>query len=358
MNLMKILFVGAFKNKWSTNIQMVLELKKKNHKVICFDYRFKENITNFQHFQINQLFKISLKLFIRQNYINFISKIENINLPFFKFLIRINRYYLFGRWNINRQLINEVKSGKYDLVFLAKTDSINYKLIPKINKYAKTWYFFMDPLKIAININAYKYALLSKWSSATFTSVNSLFKREGANSYFITQGFDPVVFKPSENNFNKKIDVIFVGSFNLKRKNYVNFLEKNNISIICYGSGWKNKPIYLERLVYKYRASKIILNFTEGKIGFSVRVFQAMGTGSFLISEYCKDLEKIFKKGVHLDWFKTPNELLKIVNYYLKNEIIREDIARQGYKYVLENFTWEHIMNKIIQIIYKNKDII
>ena len=82
-----------------------------------------------------------------------------------------------------------------------------------------------------------------------------------------------------------------------------------------------------------------------------------MGTGSFLISEYCQDLERFFKKGVHLEWFKTPDDLLDLVNYYLRKDILREKIANQGFKYVIENFTWENIMDKIMTIIKENINI-
>ena len=78
-------------------------------------------------------------------------------------------------------------------------------------------------------MNAQKYASLSTWSSATFSSVSSYFKRYGANSYFITQGVNPQIFKPRKNKSKKNIDVIFVGSKTPKREKYANFLKKNKL---------------------------------------------------------------------------------------------------------------------------------
>ncbi|MFX0072313.1 MAG: glycosyltransferase [Candidatus Hermodarchaeota archaeon] len=209
----------------------------------------------------------------------------------------------------------------------------------------------MDPLYQAIRINAHKYANRATWSNATFSSVNAFFKRNGANSYLITEGINPKIFKPGKVNVKKTIDIIFVGEKTPKRIKFVDFLRKNNININCYGPGWENKPIYIDKLVNEYKKSKIVLNFTRDKIGFSDRVFLTLGTNSFLISEYCRDLERFFKKGIHLEWFKSPEELLRLSKYYLENDEEREAIAKQGYKIVKENFTWDKIIEKIFKII-------
>ena len=361
--------VGVFDNKWSTNISMALAFKKKDHEVTCFDYRFKrkkrkliyqdripENEAN-KLYSLNKHPKnMNIKIIFRDYYKKIIIIIESKNIHFFKKITNFNRYYLFGNWKKNRQLLNEVKKNKYDLTFLIKINTINYKIIPKLNKFTKTWYFFMDPLETALDINAHKYASLSTWSNATFSSVNSLFRKFGANSYYITQGINPNIFNTGNKENMKERDVIFIGSESPKRRKFVNFLKENKINIKCFGQGWKNKPIYLKELVDKYRASKIILNFTRGNIGFSIRVFQVLGTGSFLISEYCQDLPIFFKKGIHLEWFRTSEELLELINFYLKNDKIREKVARQGYEYVQKNFIWEKIMEKIIQIINNKKE--
>ena len=335
---MKILIVGVFNKPWSSNIPIAKEFKKINQEVFKFDYRgtaLKNLRVNFSLYSI--IFKNNFDSFIRLR----------LYLPD---AIRNLKFYLFGNWRMNRILLEIVKKNRFDLIFLAKTDTINYKIIPKLNSYSKTWYFFMDPLKRALEINAVKYAALSTWSSASTTAMTFLFKKYGANSFYILEGFDQNLFSPGKENSIKKYDVIFVGSKRPDRKYFIDYLKKNNINIVCYGKGWNNKPVYLKKLVKKYRKSKIILNFPREDSGFSDRVFQSMGTGSFLLSRYCSDLERVFKKGVHLDWFETPEECLKLIEYYLDNEALREKISKVGSKYVLENFTWDKTVEKIIKI--------
>ena len=76
-----------------------------------------------------------------------------------------------------------------------------------------------------------------------------------------------------------------------------------------------------------------------------------MGTGSFLLSKYCSDLKRIFKRKIHLDWFDTPEECLDLIKFYLENDKAREAIAKNGHDYVLQNFTWEKMVKRIIEIV-------
>jgi len=107
----------------------------------------------------------------------------------------------------------------------------------------------------------------------------------------------------------------------------------------------------MEELANNYRKSKIILNFTRKGTGFSIRLFQAIGTGSFVLSEYCDDIEKVFNIKKHLDCFNNEPELLQLISYYLKNEVKREEIAKKGSDFVHNNFSWSCIMKKILTTI-------
>ncbi|MFX1258418.1 MAG: glycosyltransferase [Promethearchaeota archaeon] len=336
---MKILFVGNFTTNWSTNHPMVKGLKEKNHHVMKFDFRglAKKNA------------RIKSSLYTETFFLYFDSLIRpRLYLPD---IIRNIKYYIFGNYRMNQQLLSTVRNNDFDIILLAKTDTVNYKILKKLKQYSKIWYYFMDPLRVAFQINAYKYAKLADWSSASTIIMNHFFLSHGANSHYITQGFNSDLFKPGKENEDKNIDVIFAGKANAKRKKYINFLLKKKINVICYGKGWSNGPIYMEELAKKYRHSRIILNFLRLKSGFSIRIFQAMGTGSLLLSEYCPDLGEIFRKGVHLDWFENPEESYNMIKYYLKNEIKREEIAKEGYLFVNKNYSWDKIMERIIKII-------
>jgi spore maturation protein CgeB len=347
---MKILFVGAFNNDWSANYPRAWGLKNNNHRVICFDTRYRVSKSRKESSESNPYKKKILRKYVYDGfYEKLVKKIRRKkHISFFNKILNINDYYLTN-WKLNRQLFSEVKKNKYNLVFLAKVSNIHYKLIPKLNKYSKTLYLMMDSLYLAERVNALKYASLSTFAWANKGTVNLYFKKNGIDSFLVTEGVNTTIFNPGQGNTKKEIDVVFVGSFTPQRYKYISFLIKNGINVECFGMGWKNNPIFLEDLAEKYRKSKIVLNFNRGDSGFSDRVFLVMASGSLMVSEYSRDLERTFKKEIHLEWFKTSKEMLQIVRYYLKNDNESQKIAQCGNKFVLNNFTWDQKMKEVLK---------
>jgi len=249
---------------------------------------------------------------------------------------------------MNQLLLDTVKRKSFDLVLFSKTDTVDYTVLTEVNKYAPTWYFFMDAMDQALRINAVAYALRTSFASATFSDVTNYFREAGANAHWITQGVDTEFFRPKE--VPKIYDVVFAGTKTTGRLRHINALRNAGISVICFGEGWENKPVYQDELVDIYRKSRIVLNFCRPGTGFSIRVFQVMGTGAFMLSEYCPDLERFFKKEEHLDWFKDEKELTEIIKDYLADEEAVRRIAKSGCAHVHRNYSWESVMRKIIDI--------
>jgi hypothetical protein len=332
---MKILFVGVLDVDWSTNCSMKRALENLGHTVIDFNYRTIADKYNYDNIDNTLLDKWVDKLasFLRSG----------------KTPLQLSWYFKRnGRKQMGELLLEEVKKGPFDLVLLSKTDIVNYRLLPEINNYCPTWYFFMDPMAQARRINAKAYAVRATWASATFSEAAEYFKKAKAKAYWITQGADTDVFKPKETE--KVYDVVFVGAKTSKRSRYIKVLRKAGIDVVCFGQGWDNPPVYQEELVDIYSKSRIVLNFCRPGIGFSIRVFQVLGTGSFLLSEYCRDLGKFFKAGYHMDWFRDDTELVDKTRYYLQERTHRREIAIWGREYVQENYSWENIMEKILNI--------
>ena len=89
---MKILFVGAFSDLWSTHHPMVRILRKNNHEVVKFDFR------NLTLKNIKLKFRLYSEVF-KEYFETFIM--YRLYLPN---LIRNIKFYLFGNWQMNRQL--------------------------------------------------------------------------------------------------------------------------------------------------------------------------------------------------------------------------------------------------------------
>ena len=108
-----------------------------------------------------------------------------------------------------------------------------------------------------------------------------------------------------------------------------------------------------ERMKIFY-SSKINLNVTLRSIesGVPARIFDVMSAGGFALSNWQPEIPDLFEEGKEIVTFKTPEEMLEKVDYYLHHEEERQRIALNGYRKVKECYTFEHQLKKIIAILY------
>lgn len=338
----KILILGFFKNKWSTNNEMKKSLVSMGFKTDTFDYReiAKKNIPNYQK---NLIFTLIDKLLSRSRNILLLNKLTSY---FY--------YQILGRKQMHKKLMLKITKNKFDLIIICKGDTISPKFIKEIN--TKTWYFFMDPEFIFYKVNCKEYIRASNYCSFTFSNLANVAKNYNKNSYWITQGFDNTKFYLNQNNIkNKTIDIFFAGTKNYIRRDYINFLKSKfpNLKIVCVGEGWEIRPKYDFELFDYINKSKIILNFCQSEVGFSVRVFQVLAMGGFLVSNSNKDINKLFSNSDKIVTFKNKKQLFDIIKIHLNDEPTRKKVSKNLYNYVHKNFTW----NKIIDAIIKKSEI-
>lgn len=102
-----------------------------------------------------------------------------------------------------------------------------------------------------------------------------------------------------------------------------------------------------------FHLSKINLNITSKSIqtGLPLRIFDIMGCGGFLMTNYQEELIDYFEIGTDLEAYSSLEELVDKCDFYLKNEDLRKQIALNGYRKVKENHTYIHRINSIIKTI-------
>lgn len=105
-----------------------------------------------------------------------------------------------------------------------------------------------------------------------------------------------------------------------------------------------NKVFYL---------SKINLNITLPSIetGIPQRVFDIMGSGGFVMTNYQKEIDDYFTIGKDLEVFHNLDELKEKIAYYLLHEKERIRIAMNGYQKVCNCFSYADQINRILRII-------
>ncbi|WMJ89109.1 CgeB family protein [Anaerocolumna sp. MB42-C2] len=101
----------------------------------------------------------------------------------------------------------------------------------------------------------------------------------------------------------------------------------------------------VEEIPYVYSSAKIALGIQQvatSKTYVSTRTYEALGCGAFHITQYSQGVEYYFKKGVHLEWSNSAEEILELVDYYLTHENEMEKIALNGQREVNEKHRLVH----------------
>jgi len=227
--------------------------------------------------------------------------------------------------------------GKYDLIFFCKCNGVDVRVIHECKKYAKTFLWYMDPLNSNYNdeliekIKVADYVGVAKWE------VYEQAKKLNPNTHFLIEGFDPKWDYPIESE--KIYDVSFIGNPYGDRKEWLDALD--NVTVLS------NK--YNTEHAKAVGQSKINLNFTGG--GPSDRVYKILAAGGFLLSQRWPDIKKYgLRPTIDYVQFDTPDEMIRLCKYYLKNETEREQIARQGNKTV-QKFSRDNLAKQIVEIV-------
>lgn len=100
---------------------------------------------------------------------------------------------------------------------------------------------------------------------------------------------------------------------------------------------------YMHEMPLVFQNSKINLNITLRSIknGIPLRAIDIMGAGGFLLTNYQNDFGLHFTDGKHFASYSDREDLYNKVEYYLKHEDERKEIAENGCKEVRANHTYE-----------------
>jgi hypothetical protein len=81
--------------------------------------------------------------------------------------------------------------------------------------------------------------------------------------------------------------------------------------------------------------ARIVLGLNEvNRVPYysSNRVFLTLGCGAFHLTHYVPGLEEVFADGAHLAYFRSPEECIEKVEFYLRNDQLRQEIAGRGHE--------------------------
>lgn len=192
---------------------------------------------------------------------------------------------------------------------------------------------------------------------SSFPHFVARFKKIGINSAYFKIGFEEAILTKLKKG-NKQYPVSFVGGFSRQHNNEIVFDVATDIW--GYGRVPKSKKYHGEawgadmyNILYN---SKITLNrhidAAENHAN-NMRLYEATGVGTMLITDYKSDLNKLFIPGKEVETYKTKEELEEKMKYYLSHDKEREKIAKAGQKRTLKDHTYRKRMKELVQILDK-----
>ena len=171
---------------------------------------------------------------------------------------------------------------------------------------------------------------------------------EGQGYDWMAIGIDPEMHKPTpleEGDEHLVSDVVFAGTAHFGRSDriYKSFLGlPHNIAI--WGNDWppiphvKGRAIYFYDLMKAYTASKLIFNAHYYKgITPNMRCIEATCTGTTMMSDTGRGINKILKKGKEYIPYDSPVEARYLINKYMEEPEARDKIGQAALKRVYKD---------------------
>ncbi len=191
-------------------------------------------------------------------------------------------------------------------------------------------------------------------------------REAGVSSEYFKIGFDISVLEKL-GEIHKDVPVSFVGGISCHHGKAIPTLEylAENTPIEFFGYGTSNlqsdSPILKKHHgevwgLEMYRAlarSKITVNRhinVAENYANNMRLYEATGVGSLLITDYKENLADLFEIGKEVVAYNNEQEAAELINYYLAHPEEAEKIAKAGQKKTLENHTYAHRMKELIPI--------
>ena len=321
---------------------------------------FQDIIRKYISFGFSSLFGMDRNLLFNQvNNIEFFSNVTNSKYIQTKWAEENNIKYNEDSWQ-KEILAAQIKKFKPDVIYTGNHGFFTKEMkeyLPKAKLYA-LWN--ASPMKKGIDLSHFDLGI-------SFNEVyhQHLQKRGIKNVEYNSFYIDPEIKNRLDSmNLKKDIDIAFVGRYQpmFKTRNqflydvYSNFKKEYNIQYYLLTGArlrgliptlpWKllrayNKPVYLEDMFKVFNRSKIVLNTHSnitGSVKGNMRVFEALGSGSFMLSDdgiYPKHLEA----GEDFVTYKNDKDMIEKIDYYLKHDKERDEIALNGYNKISKYYS-------------------
>lgn len=296
-----------------------------------------------------------------------------------------------GRKRFNGRFLTLIKNEKPDLFFaFMLSDEFEKRTLDEVRKVTKSVAWFADDHWRLWNYSR-QYAPHFSHAVTTWSKAPETYAGFGIKNVIRSQwAANTILWKPLE--LAKDIDVSFVGQRTAERERVVSALRSAGIEVYVRGWGWPEGRVSREEMLRITSRSKICLNINDAPSRFSMRslgrlfftrscdkivpsfrmvdnfrIWMRLGTpqikarpfelaasGAFVISGYADDIENYYKSGQEMIFYRSTQDLVEKIEYYLNRPEERERIARAGYERTVREHTYENRFRELFRKIGLN----
>jgi spore maturation protein CgeB len=286
-----------------------------------------------------------------------------------------------GKEKMNKNMLDFFISEKTDAaIFCLFQNEMDEGTLDSVRKKTKTLvYFFDDPWRQRFARNWIKY--FDYFSTPDYYMYRK-YLSEGLNNVIYSPfGFNSGIYKKL--NLEKIYDVSFVGGYSPYRKWIIDKLKKEGIEVKVFGRGWKTDAwisqdemvrifnqtrinlnlsnsisfdmAFLFHSVRSLRAIKEILLLRKSKEQIKGRHYEINACGGFQLSYFVPGLNLAYEIDKEIAVYEEPRNIAGEINFFLKNDDLRNEIAERGYvKSIKEHTAQGYLTNLIEQIMRKD----
>jgi spore maturation protein CgeB len=166
----------------------------------------------------------------------------------------------------------------------------------------------------------------------------------------------------------KDVEVAFIGSVGKDHKQRLELLEElcRKVPISFWGAGAESlpagsplrgrvkPPLWGYDMYRQLQRSKIALNIhidMAEQYAANMRLYEATGVGTMLLTDWKINLPDLFEPGKEVVAYRSTDECVELVNYYLSHDSEREAIAQAGQQRTLCEHSYYHRMQELTEIL-------
>lgn len=208
---------------------------------------------------------------------------------------------------------------------------------------------------------------------SSFPHFVDAFRHHGVTAYYQPLAFEPKILQALRNPSYpaRDIECSFVGGISSFHQHGGMLLEKlaQETPIRIWGYGIQNVPptssvarrhqgeAWGREMFSLLNRSKITVNRHSEAASTNannMRLFEATGCGALLITDYKDNLNELFEIGTEVVAYRSPEECVALVRYYLQHPAEAERIARSGQQRTLRDHSYGNRMRKTAEILARH----